>query len=84
MIELSNVKISQKKQRIPSCTSSRGAGYVKALLLGAVLLFAFVPNTARAAHAMGGEVYYEYLGNGDFLISLIFYRECFSSNVEPG
>ncbi len=84
MTELSNVKISQKKQRIPSCASFLGTSYVKVLLLGAVLLFAFVPNTARAAHAMGGEVYYEYLGNGDFLISLIFYRECFSSNVEPG
>ncbi len=33
---------------------------------------------------MGGEVYYEYLGGGDFLISLIFYRECYNSLEEPG
>lgn len=38
---------------------------------------------ARAAHAMGGEVYYEYLGGGDFRVSLIFYRECYDNPVEP-
>ena len=39
-------------------------------------------SEALAAHAMGGEVVYEYLGGGDFEISLIFYRECFG-NVQP-
>ncbi|MBT6164092.1 MAG: PKD domain-containing protein [Crocinitomicaceae bacterium] len=39
-------------------------------------------NKGIAAHAMGGEIVYEYLGNGDFEISLIFYRECFG-NEQP-
>jgi gliding motility-associated-like protein len=39
-------------------------------------------SRALAAHAMGGEVVYEYLGGGDFEISLVFYRECFD-NEEP-
>ena len=39
-------------------------------------------NKGFAAHAMGGEIVYEYLGNGDFEISLIFYRECFG-NEQP-
>lgn len=58
---------------------------LKQLILGFICAFiAFsTPQEVRAAHAMGGEVYYNYLGDGDFEIALIFYRECFSSGVEP-
>ena len=42
-----------------------------------------ISNDAQAAHAMGGEVYYDYLGGGNFEITLIFYRECYNSSVEP-
>jgi gliding motility-associated-like protein len=49
------------------------------LLVGLI----FAPKRSEAAHAMGGEVFYEYLGQGDFLISVIFYRECFNSLEEP-
>lgn len=38
---------------------------------------------ASGAHAMGGEVYYDYLGGGNFEITLIFYRECYNSGTEP-
>jgi len=58
----------------------------KNLSVLAILLFlgfALWSKPADAAHAMGGEVYYDYLGNGNFEITLIFYRECFSSGVEP-
>ncbi len=38
--------------------------------------FVHTAKPTEAAHAMGGEVYYDYLGNGDFEITLVFYREC--------
>ena len=55
--------------------------WLSAILLTA-LSFTLNIREARAAHAMGGEIVYEYLGNGDFLVSLIFYRECFG-NEQP-
>jgi gliding motility-associated-like protein len=55
----------------------------KGIALVLLVLGLLAPQRLDAAHAMGGEVYYEYLGGGDFQISLIFYRECFNSNVEP-
>lgn len=45
--------------------------------------FVLESHVSWAAHAMGGEIYYNYLGDGDFEISLIFYRECFNSGEEP-
>ena len=84
MSELSKVKSAQKTHRNDVSESFQARRYWASLLFGAAMILAFLPNTARAAHAMGGEVYYEYLGGGDFLISLIFYRECFNSNIEPG
>ena len=57
------------------------APWLSALFVTA-LSFTFNIREARAAHAMGGEIIYEYLGNGDFFISLVFYRECFG-NEQP-
>ena len=37
------------------------------------LLCALHATQGLAAHAMGGEIYYNYLGSGDFEITLIFY-----------
>ena len=54
------------------------APWLSALFVTA-LSFTFNIREARAAHAMGGEIIYEYLGNGDFFISLVFYRECFGN-----
>ena len=47
------------------------------------LLCALQATQGRAAHAMGGEIFYNYLGGGDFEITLIFYRECYNSSIEP-
>ena len=47
------------------------------------LLCALQATEGRAAHAMGGEIFYNYLGGGDFEITLIFYRECYNSSIEP-
>ena len=38
--------------------------------------FVHSSQSLEAAHAMGGEVYYDYLGGGDFEVTLVFYREC--------
>ena len=56
------------------------------VVLAKVMLFllcALQATQGLAAHAMGGEIYYNYLGGGDFEITLIFYRECYDSNIEP-
>jgi gliding motility-associated-like protein len=46
----------------------------------AIWLLTF-PVMARADHAMGGEVSYTYLGNGDFEIIVYFYRECYENGL---
>jgi hypothetical protein len=38
---------------------------------------------ARAAHALGGEMIYEYLGGNQYRITVYFYRECFNNAIEP-
>ena len=35
-----------------------------------------VPHIARAGHALGGEIVYTHLGNNQFEITVIFYRDC--------
>lgn len=47
-------------------------------LLLATLLVGF---SARADHAMGGEITYVYLGGGDFEITVSFYRECNENGI---
>ncbi|MBP6575404.1 MAG: hypothetical protein KA230_13215, partial [Flavobacteriales bacterium] len=41
-----------------------------------VLLLAFASNT-NATHISGGEIYWECLGNNQYEITLIIYRDCF-------
>jgi gliding motility-associated-like protein len=36
-------------------------------------------NSLQAAHIVGGELYYDYLGNNQYQITLIVYRDCESS-----
>ena len=47
------------------------------------LLCALQAQLVAAAHLMGGEVVYEYLGDGIFQITVIQYRDC-SADLEPG
>lgn len=35
-----------------------------------------------ATHIVGGEVYYDYLGNNQYQISIVLYRDCFSSGAQ--
>jgi len=51
------------------------------VLLAALMLVG--ARNARAAHALGGEMIYEYLGGNQYRITVYFYRECFNNAIEP-
>jgi len=42
------------------------------------LLFLLIEQPARAAHIVGGDMYYECLGNNNYRITLKIYRDCYS------
>lgn len=46
-----------------------------------LLLLAF-PLLANATHIVGGEIYYTYLGNNVYQITLTVYRDCSSNNTQ--
>ncbi len=57
------------------------------IAFGLMLLFMF--NTSlRATHIVGGEMYYDYLGNNDYRVTLKVYRDCFNGQApfdgQPG
>ena len=35
-----------------------------------------------ASHIVGGELYYDYLGNNQYRVSITLYRDCFSSGAQ--
>lgn len=45
-------------------------------LLPAFLFFFFHANEAKASHALGGEITYKCLGGDQYLVRLVFYRDC--------
>ncbi len=45
----------------------------------ALLLFLFTGNFSHATHIIGGEVYYDYLGNNQYKITIEIYRDCTSN-----
>jgi gliding motility-associated-like protein len=45
----------------------------------ALLLFLFTGNFSHASHIIGGEVYYDYLGNNQYKITIEIYRDCNSN-----
>lgn len=48
-----------------------------------VLFFSLLAGlTARADHLVGGELFYECLGNNQYRITLIIYRDCFSTGAD--
>lgn len=38
---------------------------------------------ANASHIIGGEIYYDYLGNNNYQISVVLYRDCATVNGAP-
>ena len=39
--------------------------------------------TARATHMSGGEIYWDCLGNNQYRITMVIYRDCAGINVDP-
>ncbi|MBK7103214.1 MAG: hypothetical protein IPH63_15720 [Flavobacteriales bacterium] len=52
----------------------------KPLLILGILLMAV---TANATHMSGGEIYWECIGNNQYRIRLLVYRDCAGINVDP-
>jgi hypothetical protein len=52
----------------------------KPLLILGILLMAL---TANATHMSGGEIYWECIGNNQYRIRLLVYRDCAGINVDP-
>ena len=48
-----------------------------------ILSLALVGLTAQATHMSGGEIYWECLGNNNYRIRLLVYRDCAGINVDP-
>lgn len=49
--------------------------------LGICLLLWVVSSPAWAEHLVGGEIWYDYLGNNRYRITLRIYRDCNSSGA---
>ncbi|PCJ24813.1 MAG: hypothetical protein COA97_09145 [Flavobacteriales bacterium] len=52
---------------------------MKKLLFIIIFLGLLIPTT-KATHIVGGELYYLYLGNNDYQITLTVYRDCINGN----
>lgn len=50
---------------------------IRTILLGALLLSGWLQGIA--SHIVGGEIYYDYLGSNQYLITLVVYRDCEST-----
>ena len=46
-----------------------------------ILLSQIICGTAKATHIIGGEIYYDCLGNGRFKITLKVYRDCLNGQA---
>jgi len=54
---------------------------MKKLYLYSLILMLLVPAGASAWHIVGGELYYECIGNDDYIITLKVYRDCNSQGA---
>ena len=46
-----------------------------------IILF-FLSFSVRASHIIGGDIYYDYLGNNQYRFFITLYRDCFSTGAE--
>lgn len=49
--------------------------------LTVLVLFSLLFTEAKATHIVGGELYYDYLGNNDYLVTLKVYRDCINGQA---
>ena len=54
---------------------------IRALLTSLILVLATL--SARATHMSGGEIYWDCLGNNQYRITMVIYRDCAGINVDP-
>jgi len=50
------------------------------IIFFALSLF-FMHTAARATHIVGGEMYYDYLGNNNYRVTLKVYRDCINGQA---
>ncbi len=46
-----------------------------------IIAFTFFASLANASHIVGGEIYYDYLGNNNYRFYISVYRDCFSTGA---
>lgn len=54
---------------------------MRKILFILITLFALWPNTTNATHIVGGEIFYECLGNNRYRVTLRVYRDCFAGQA---
>ena len=60
---------------------SMGAAVACMSRFAIILLAALSPLISSATHLVGGEISYEYIGNDQYIINLIIYRDCGPDNA---
>lgn len=53
------------------------SGLLIRLFLAATVFYLLRPQSVTATHIVGGEMYYEYVGNSSYIITLVVYRDCY-------
>ena len=48
----------------------------------AIILLMFFPIVAKASHIVGGDIYYDYLGNNNYRFYISVYRDCNSTGAQ--
>jgi gliding motility-associated-like protein len=50
-------------------------------LISLIAAVCLLQHSSRATHLVGGEIYYEYLGNDNYYVTIIVYRDCGPANA---
>src|SRR5688572_29710928 len=54
----------------------------KLLALSVLFLVILFPKTATATHIVGGEIYYDSLGNNQYKITIEIFRDCMGAGAQ--
>lgn len=52
-------------------------GLFRRFFMAVLCFFILKPEPVTGTHIVGGEMYYEYVGNSSYIITLIVYRDCY-------
>ena len=67
----------------PLADPFRGCSRPMKRILTLSLLILLASFQAQATHISGGEIYYNCLGNNQYQVTLIIYRDCAGVNLDP-